>query len=94
MSIYKIYILIFDFYSSSQPQRQITISRVGNSVENYKDYEALKSYIENATKEMDVSEIEEFYRKFVHIGGINDSIREFMTKYIPKINSNLALRLR
>ena len=61
--------------------------------ENYKDYKALKSYIENATKEMDVSEIEEFHRKFVHNGGINDSIREFMTKYIPKINSNLSLRL-
>ncbi len=57
--------------------------------ENYKDYTALKSYIENVTKEMGVSEIEEFHRKFVHIGGINDSIREFMTKYIPKINSNL-----
>lgn len=57
--------------------------------EYYEDYKILQSYIENATKEMGVSEIEEFHRKFVHIGGINDSIRNFMTKYIPKIKSNL-----
>jgi len=57
--------------------------------EFYEDYNALKKYIESATKEMNVTEIEEFHRKFVHIGGINDSIRNFMTKYIPKINSNL-----
>lgn len=57
--------------------------------EFYEDYNVLKKYIESTTKEMNVTEIEEFHRKFVHIGGINDSIRNFMTKYIPKINGNL-----
>lgn len=57
--------------------------------EYYEDYKILQSYIENTTKEMGAPEIEEFYGKFVHIGGINDSIRGFMTKYISKINSNL-----
>ncbi len=57
--------------------------------EYYEDYNVLRNYIKSATKEMSVTEIEEFHRRFTHIGGINDSIREFMTKYIPKITSNL-----
>ena len=61
------------------------------NLEYYKDYDLFKKYIEIKTKNMDADEIEDFYNKLGGgIGSMQDSFRDFMTNYIPKISENLT----
>lgn len=59
-------------------------------LKNYQDYELLKKYVENKIKNMNAEETEELYHKFGgRIGSMQDNFREFMTRYVPKISSNV-----
>lgn len=59
------------------------------NLEYYEDYGLLKNYIENKTKDMNAVEVEEFYNKMGGRIGMQDDFREFMTRYVPKITSNV-----
>ena len=55
----------------------------------YNNYESLKKYIEDKTKDMSAEEVEQFYYKIGDRTGIQAQFTEFMTNYIPKIIDNL-----
>lgn len=58
-------------------------------IEYYEDYDVLKSYIENKTKDMNAEEIEEFYNKIGGKSGMQDVFIKFMTRYVLKIIGNV-----
>lgn len=59
------------------------------NLEYYGNYDLLKNYIENKTKDMNAVEVEAFYNKMAGKRGMQDDFRKFMTRYVPKITSNV-----
>ena len=59
------------------------------NLEYYEEYDLLKNYIDDKTKDMNAVEVEKFYYKIGGRTGMQDEFREFMTRYIPKITKNV-----
>lgn len=60
------------------------------NLDYYKDYNLLKEYAYEKSKNMNAEETEELYNIFGgQIGSMQDNFREFMTNYIPEILDNI-----
>ena len=58
----------------------------------FKSFNDLNNYVQSKINIMNSTEMEEFlgyFNGFNGIGGINDSFREFMAQYIPKLSANI-----
>ena len=59
------------------------------NIEYLKDYDTLKKYIDDKSKDLSAEETEDLLHDFSGIGSVHDQFRFFMTGYIPRIIENI-----